>query len=272
MSVVTSMLIPPPGTNPGVQSLYYAQNAQLAYGAVKGLGSVAGKLVSQKVAQKVAQSVLVKATQNILNAVRQNITKAISMAIQKALGRAVATAVVKSGAQHTVLLAAGPIGAVVDGLVTCIQVFGLLFTMFDKSGIAFVMDSAFIKNITNGMNDELNKALEENGMPGYYSDEATFPVENFVFEQDKDGNPGIRKTGWGQTYLKFQDDYMSSKGFKKNWRDSFKDVKKTPENHPKKKLFSFPSSSDNNITLVVVGVAILFFILLAYGIYYVATM
>lgn len=257
-----NILIPPPGTNDAVKGLYYAQNAQMGLAAVKGVGLAANKVISTKIAQKIAQSIISKATQAVINNVRQSISKAISELIAKMLGKSVAVAGAKlgaSGASHAALLSTSPVGAIVDAILMCVQVFGLLFMLFDKSGISFVMDKAFIYNITHGMNKALDDAYTKNGMPGYYSDEATFPVLNFIFETDKTGNTTLTK-GWGSTYLKFQDEYMASKGFKSNWRDS---VKVTPP----------PTAPPPvSITSIIIFLVIMFFfILMLGGIYYVVT-
>jgi hypothetical protein len=91
--------------------------------------------------------------------------------------------------------------------------------LFDKSGISFIMDKQFIKNITGTMNKELDDAYRKEGMPGYYSDEAEFPVTDFVFAQGPEGEMSIKK-GWGDKFLQLQDEYMAARGFGPKWRDS----------------------------------------------------
>jgi len=217
--VVVSMLEPPPGTSPAVKGLYYAQDAQLAVSVLKGSKKVAGGLVSKLLAKQVASNTIKRVTQGIIKAIQKVIGKAVAESIGKAIGKGLAKVAATQAAAHAALESTAPVGTVLDAIVTSVQVFGLIFMLFDKSGIAFVMDKQFIKNITGTMNKELDDAYRKEGMPGYYSDEAEFPVTDFVFDQGPDGETSIKK-GWGDKFLQLQDEYMAARGFGSKWRDA----------------------------------------------------
>ena len=217
--VVVSMLTPPPGTSPAIKGLYYAENAHLAVSVLKGSKKVAGGLVSKVLGKQIASNTMKKVTQLVLKAIQKVIGKAVAASVGKALGKAAAKLAATQAATHAVLNSAAPVGTVIDAIITSIQVFGLIFMLFDKSGISFIMDKQFIKNITGTMNKELDDAYRKEGMPGYYSDEAEFPVTDFVFAQGENGETSIKK-GWGDKFLQLQDEYMSARGFGPKWRDA----------------------------------------------------
>jgi len=217
--LVVNMLTPPPGTSSAVKGLYYAENAQLAVSVLKGSKKIAGGLVSKTLGKQVASNTMKKVTQLVLKAIQKVIGKAVAASVGKALGKAAAKLAATQAATHAMLNSAAPVGTVIDAIITSVQVFGLIFMLFDKSGIGFIMDKQFIKNITGTMNKELDDAYRKEGMPGYYSDEAEFPVTDFVFAQGPEGEMSIKK-GWGDKFLQLQDEYMAARGFGPKWRDS----------------------------------------------------
>ena len=217
--LVVNMLTPPPGTSPAVKGLYYAENAHLGVSVLKGSKKVAGGLVSKALGKQVVSNTMKKVTQLVLKAIQKVIGKAVAASIGKALGKAAAKLAATQAATHAALNSAAPVGTIIDAIITSIQMFGLIFMLFDKSGIAYIMDKNTIKNITGTMNKELDDAYRKEGMPGYYSDEAEFPVTDFVFAQGPEGEMSIKK-GWGDKFLQLQDEYMAARGFGPKWRDS----------------------------------------------------
>ena len=217
--LVVNMLTPPPGTSPAVKGLYYAENAHLGLSVLKGSKKIAGGVVSKVLGKNIASNTMRRVTQGLLKAIQKVLGKAIAASIGKALTAVGVKLAAAQAALHTALAATAPVGTIIDAIITSIQMFGLIFMLFDKSGIAYIMDKNTIKNITGTMNKELDDAYRKEGMPGYYSDEAEFPVTDFVFAQGPEGELSIKK-GWGDKFLQLQDEYMAARGFGPKWRDS----------------------------------------------------
>ena len=246
-----AMMLPPPGTDPEVQGLYYAQNAVMGldvarWAGKKALKTRAGTFVSRKVAQRLANKIIVKETKRVLSLVGRRATAAARQLALKAL-----IIFSEKLAARTALLAsfgaaAGPISEavfmVVDAVITVLSIGGLLFSLFDTNNLTDAFTHDQVKEIIDGLKKPVDEAYAKAGLPGYFSEEATFPVETVVFEYDTMGNLTTTPV-WGKRYNELQDEYMKSIGFDKNWRQVYEDANaadiiqqtKVPEPGPDKK-------------------------------------
>ncbi len=229
-----AMFLPPPGTNPAVQSLYYAQIADMTYDATKGLTKGAKKMankagpISKKLLQRVGIKGLEKyaysQTRNAISAGKGltglKMLRPIKNALTGAKAAITATKWGARGAQLLENLSAGPAGLVVDAVMIGMMVYGVIFDALDKSGIGNVLSPEYIKQTVAQITSSMNDKYAEAGLTDYFYAPAEFPVTDLIFQWDDTAKTYTTTSEWGPMYAELMDKYMTSQGFDKNWRDN----------------------------------------------------
>jgi len=175
--------------------------------AVKELMENDSKLTLRMAQTKIA----LVADKAAVSASEKAIIEGVSGRFGIALSRMAATA--------NMLDALGPVGLVVDAILMSLQVFGLIYTIFDKTGLSIVMGPKDINGAIETVKKDSEKNLADAGVPSYYSEQAEFPVSSLVFQWDTKSNAYTTTPEWGPMYSGLVDKYMKNQGFSSNWRD-----------------------------------------------------
>ena len=239
--------------------------------SAKASASAAGKLVAEKGASEAEKKAIIAINKLVKEAAEKAAVKASEkLAIKYGSTIAIKTSIMLSrmAATSAVLAEWVPVGTIVDAVLMGLQVFGLIYEIFDKSGISTVMGPGEIKEAVSQIVETAEVNIADAGVPGYYSEEAEFPVTDLIFQWDPTSNSYSMTPEWGPMYTGLLDKYMASQGFKSNWRTLMADDALSLSELTKP---SGPSPTGPSPTLVLIllilvivvltGVGLLFFLI-----------
>lgn len=180
----------------------------------------AGITISKALVNRIQTKIAKVIPEIILKSSVKQVAKDGTEVVVKDLGEAAATGGTICGTTGAETVG---IGCLVGGAITAamfaFDVFNILMTLFDKTGITYVMDQDSIDEIAKNFKNSMSSAYTKAGLPDYYEDEITFDPSLFVFSVDAiTGEITLNNSAYGQTFIKYQDDYMKSIGIS-NWRN-----------------------------------------------------
>jgi hypothetical protein len=224
---------------------------------------VGGQLIGEELLKKGVQKGAIKASGAVTRRISNQIVKIITENVYKTIARNVAKVGYRTGISSlakageaaeaggaicatTGLETAGVgcvAGAVVTAALLAFDLFNFIITFFDKEGITFVMDQAFLDEIGDTYKQSMSEAFAKAGVPGYFEDEIEFDPIAFVFSVDAKTGEISYTDDYGPTYKKYVNEFLTA--------------------HP----YMLDVSSKNKKIIIVVTLAMaLFFVLLGVAI------
>ena len=208
---------------------------------------VAGQIIGLELLKKGIDKSTLIISKQLVKRVQNQVVKSIAETIMKSEGKAIAKqgseAAVKQLAKTTeelgteaasdaavggaTCVATGAetagigcvVGAAISAAMFAFDIFNILATIFDKTGISYVMDQAGIDEIAKNFKNSMSDAFTKAGLPDYYEDEITFDPSLFVFTVDASTGELSLTSEYGPVYTKYQDEYMATIGVTPGWRD-----------------------------------------------------
>lgn len=228
------------------ETLAKKEGIKIAEATARTSAAAAGEKIADKVAMEALEKAAVKAAEKA------------GIKTTEVLGRMAAT--------QAALAPFVPIGEVVDAVLITAQVFGLVYELFDKSGMSMVMGPGDVNNAIKQIVENADANMTKAGVPNYYSDPAEFPIEDLIFQWDPKTNSFTTTPEWGPMYSGLLDEYMKTQGFGKDWRDH---VESTPMLQHQDSSASSSSTSPSPKLVLIVLVAFLCVLAVIGGLFFI---
>jgi hypothetical protein len=192
---------------------------------------VGGQVIAGKVLKEGLKKIGIDLSDTLTKRITNQVAKALTEQIYKAIGRNIAKAGLKQGV-NTLATSAGEdavigagicattgvetaglgcvFGAIIAACLTAFDLFNFLITFFDKEGITFVMDQAFLDNVGDTFKKATTDAFTKAGLPGFFEDEIEFDPAAFIFTFDLTTGQIAYTDDYGPMYKNYVSEFLKA--------------------------------------------------------------